>query len=74
MSPLDRIISIIREDAMVANQPGEGGGFGGSSPEPRAGFDPVMGFTLTRFGRVDRRNTRQYKKKYDNWLRSMGLL
>lgn len=74
MGPLDKIISLIREDVTIANSPGEGGGFGGSSPEPRAGFDILTGLTLTRFGRVDRRNTKKYKSKYDRWLRSNGLL
>ena len=74
MTPLDRIISILREDAMVANSPGEGGGFGGSAESPRAGYDPVMGFNLTRRGKVDKRNTKKYKKQYNSWLRSLKLL
>jgi len=41
---LDRIIQIIRENMMVANAPGESGGFSGSAnPKGPAGFDPVMG-------------------------------
>tara|TARA_B100001094_G_scaffold292850_1_gene312344 strand:+ start:299 stop:493 length:195 start_codon:yes stop_codon:yes gene_type:complete len=45
MSPLDKIISIIREEMMTANPPGGQGGYGGSSDPkgPTAGFDPVMG-------------------------------
>ena len=47
---LDRIIQIIRENMMVANAPGESGGFSGSAnPKgPVAGFDPVMGKTARR--------------------------
>ncbi len=74
MTPLDKIISIIKEDAMTANAPGEGGGFGGSSDQPTAGYDPVMGMNLTRRGKIDKRNTKVYKKKYDNWLKALGLL
>jgi hypothetical protein len=74
MTPLDRIISIIREDVTTANAPGEGGGFGGSSPDPRAGYDTIMGMNLTRRGKIDRRNTKNYKKKYNSWLKSLGLL
>ena len=48
MEKIDKIISILRdlkEEGMVANAPGQGGGYGGSAPAegPRAGFDPVMG-------------------------------
>ena len=46
MNPLDKIISIIREEGMMtANPPGGSGGFSGSADPkgPRAGFDPVMG-------------------------------
>ena len=34
----------VNEEGMVANSPGQGGGFGGSSNPagPTAGFDPVM--------------------------------
>ena len=34
----------VNEEGMVANAPGEGGGFGGKSPAkgPTAGFDPMM--------------------------------
>lgn len=51
---IDRIIDAFRsslyqefgmsEEGMVANPPGQGGGFGGSSPSkgPTAGYDPVM--------------------------------
>ena len=47
---LDRILQIIRENMMVANAPGESGGFSGSAnPKgPVAGFDPVMGKTARR--------------------------
>ena len=42
---LDRIISLIREEMMVANVPGTQGGFSSSaSPKgPTAGFDPLLG-------------------------------
>lgn len=73
MTPLDRVITIIREELMTANPAGEGGGFGGSSPEPRAGFDPVMGLVRRKSGLVDRRS-KYYKRQYDSWLRSSGLL
>ena len=41
---LDRIIDIIREEMMVANAAGSGGGFSSSADPkgPVAGFDPVM--------------------------------
>ena len=50
MKPLDKIISIIREEMMTANPPGGQGGFGADSPAkgPRAGFDPVMGKVMKR--------------------------
>jgi hypothetical protein len=75
MNPaLKNVISIIRE-MTVANAPGESGGYTGqsSTPETTGGFDPLQGFAMTRFGTVDRRN-KTYKKKYDQWLRSLGLL
>jgi hypothetical protein len=74
MSPLDKLLSIIREDVTTANSSGEGGGFGSSAPSPRAGYDPLMNLTLTRRGKISKRNTKQYKKQYDSWLRSLGLL
>jgi hypothetical protein len=77
MSKLDRIIEIIREN-MVANAPGQSGGFSGNSPAegPTAGFDPKteLGmFRRTIGGLVDKRS-KQYNKKYEAWLKSMGLL
>lgn len=77
MSKLDRIIEIIREN-MVANAPGQSGGFGSNSPAegPTAGFDPKteLGmFRRTIGGLVDKRS-KQYSKKYEAWLKSMGLL
>lgn len=74
MTPLDKIIQIVREDVTVANSPGQGGGFSSTSPDPTAGYDKPLGVNLTRFGKIDRRHTKKYKKKYDNWLRSLGLL
>jgi hypothetical protein len=74
MTPLDKIITIIREDLTTANAPGEGGGFSNSAQEPRAGYDAVMGLPFTRRGKIDKRNTRKYKKQYDSWLKSLGLL
>ena len=77
MSRLNRVIQIVREN-MVANAPGQGGGFGGNSPAegPTAGFDPKteLGmFRRTIGGLVDKRS-KQYSKKYEAWLKSMGLL
>jgi hypothetical protein len=77
MSKLDRVIQIVREN-MVANSPGQGGAFSGSSPNegPTAGFDPKteLGmFRRTIGGLVDKR-TKQYHQKYEKWLKSMGLL
>jgi hypothetical protein len=77
MSKLDRIIEIIREN-MVANAPGQSGGFSSNSPAegPTAGFDPKteLGmFRRTIGGLVDKRS-KQYNKKYEAWLKSMGLL
>ena len=77
MSKLDRIIEIIREN-MVANAPGQSGGFGSNSPAegPTAGFDPKteLGmFRRTIGGLVDKRS-KQYSKKYEAWLKSMVLL
>jgi hypothetical protein len=74
MTPLDKIIQLVREDITTANPPGEGGGFSSSAQDPRAGYDAIMGFPLTKRGTVDRRNTKKYKKQYDNWLKSLGLL
>jgi hypothetical protein len=77
MSKLDKIIQLIREN-MVANATGSGGGFGGNSPQegPTAGFDPKVElgmFRRTIGGLVDRRS-KTYSKKYESWLKSMGLL
>ena len=63
---------------MVANAPGQSGGFSGNSPAegPTAGFDPKteLGmFRRTIGGLVDKRS-KQYDKKYEAWLKSMGLL
>lgn len=73
MTPLDRIISIIREDLTAGNAAGQGGAFGANSPDPTAGFDPVMGLVRRKSGLIDRRS-KQYRKQYDHWLRSSGLL
>jgi hypothetical protein len=73
MTPLDKVISIVREDVTVANSAGQGGGFGGNSSQPTAGFDPIMSFVRRKSGLVDKRN-KNYKRSYDKWLRSMGLL
>lgn len=72
MDKRDRIINMIRE-MMVANAPGESGGFSAKSPAagPTAGFDPLMGigtFRRTRSGSYDLRVPKQYKR----WLSSMG--
>lgn len=77
MNKLDKIIQIIREN-MVANATGQGGGFSGNSPMegPTAGLDPISDlkmFRRTIGGLVDKR-TKQYHKKYETWLKSMGLL
>jgi len=77
MSRLDKVLQIVREN-MVANAPGQGGGFSGDSPAkgPTAGFDPKteLGmFRRTIGGLVDKRS-KQYSKKYEAWLKSMGLL
>jgi hypothetical protein len=77
MSKLDKIIQLIREN-MVANATGSGGGFGGNSPKegPTAGLDPKVElgmFRRTIGGLVDRRS-KTYSKKYESWLKSMGLL
>jgi hypothetical protein len=73
MTPLDRVITIIREDLMTANPVGQGGGFGADSKDPRAGFDPVMGLLKRKSGLIDRR-CKKYKAQYASWLRSSGLL
>lgn len=75
MSRLDKVIQIVREN-MVANAPGQSGAFSGSSEDPTAGFDPKteLGmFRRTIGGLVDKRS-KQYNKKYEAWLKSMGLL
>jgi len=77
MNKLDRIIHLIREN-MIANSPGQGGAFGADSPSdgPTAGVDKEFDlgmFRRTISGLVDKR-TKQYNKKYEKWLKSMGLL
>lgn len=50
MSPLDRVIKIIRENT-VANAPGDGGAFGNDSPAegPTAGVShPIFGKPMRR--------------------------
>ena len=61
MSPLDKIIAIIREEMMTANPPGGQGGFSADAPAkgPRAGFTPVMGKVMKR------------KKTLGTWSRSL---
>jgi hypothetical protein len=73
MTPLDRVITIIREDLMTANPVGQGGGFGAAAETPRVGFDPVMGLMKRKSGLIDRRG-KNYKSQYASWLRSSGLL
>lgn len=75
-TPLDRAISIIREEVMTANAPGKGGAYGAASDPagPTAGTDTVVNGMLRRkSGLIDKRG-RQYKSQYDAWLRSSGLL
>ena len=51
MKPIDKIISIFREEGMMtANPAGGSGGFSGSADPkgPTAGFDPVMKKTTRR--------------------------
>lgn len=63
MNNIDRVIQIIREN-MVANAPGSGGGFSGSSDKngPVAGFDPILD------GR--KRIMRKLPKEYSKFLRN----
>jgi len=58
---LDWIISIIREDMMVANPSGGSGGFGEKSPAegPTAGMSPLLKFDGR--SRVARRLPPQYR-------------
>jgi len=52
MARIDKFIQMIREQ-MVANAPGESGGFSGSAnPKgPTAGFDPMMGMTRRKYAK-----------------------
>ena len=69
---LERVINYFKEE-MVANPPGQGGGFGSSSAAagPTAGYDPDL-------GRIDRRKkkNRQYPKEittfYNRLLKFKG--
>ena len=50
MKPLDKIISIIREEMMTANPAGGSGGFSGSADPkgPTAGYDKVLNKKMSR--------------------------
>ena len=50
MKPLDKIISIIREEMMTANPAGGSGGFSGSSDPkgPTAGYDKILKKKMSR--------------------------
>ena len=69
---LERVINYFKEE-MVANPPGQGGGFGAdSNPKgPTAGYDPVI-------GRIDRRQkkNKNYPKEittfYNRLLKFKG--
>ena len=62
---LNKIISIVREEMMTANAPGNSGGFGGDSTAkgPRAGFDPVMGKAKRRKNTIGLWSSSLKKKK-----------
>ncbi len=69
---LERVINYFKEE-MTANPPGQGGGFGASSPAagPTAGYDPDL-------GRIDRRKkkNKDYPKEittfYNRLLKFKG--
>lgn len=75
MSPLDRVIKVIREN-MIANAPGEGGAFGNESPAE----GPTAGTTHPMFGKPIRRkkgttdddltnlDLRSIPQKYRKWI------
>jgi len=68
MTKIDRIIKIIREEMMTANDPGKQGGFGADSPAegPRSGISPLIKFM--RRGKIDyRKVTPTYKK----WVKDL---
>jgi len=73
MNKLNKIIDIIREN-MVANPPGQSGGFSASgNPTTTAGFDPVVGFTRRR-KKPDLIDGRTVKNRsYLKWLRALGV-
>lgn len=74
MDKIDEIIQMVREDMMVANNPGESGAFGEKSPKegPTAGVSqPMFGLPVRRNGKLDNRNP--FIKKYKNILKSLGL-
>jgi hypothetical protein len=75
MEKIDQIIKLVREEMMVANSPGESGGFGENSPKegPTAGVSPPMfGLPFRRNGKLDKRNP--FVKKYKMLLQSLGLI
>lgn len=75
MEKIDEIIQLVREEMMVANAPGQSGGFSNSAdPEgPVAGYDTIMkGFPVRRSGKYDKRNP--FIKKYELLLKSLGLV
>ena len=63
MSPLDKVIEIIRE-MMVANSPGTGSGFSTKSPAegPVAGKDKLLG------SKVQKRYIYGGQKSRKNWI------
>ena len=64
---LDRIIQIIRENMMVANAPGESGGFSGSAnPKgPVAGFDPKTVRRKKKYIKLPAGSRKRWIKKKD---------
>lgn len=73
MQKIDRIINNLKE-MMVANQPGESGGFTSSSNSsgPTAGFDQVLSSFRRR--RNDLIDYRSVKKDHKRWLKSIENL
>lgn len=73
MRKIDRIVNNLKE-MMVANPPGQSGGFSGNSSAsgPTAGFDPVLDFVRKKRSSITNKvDYRKVDPKLRKWLKSV---
>jgi len=69
MKKRDRILNTLKE-MMVANSPGQSGGFTSpsNSSGPTAGFDPLLYYKRTKKDKIDQRSVHPSHRR---WLKSV---